>query len=76
MLDRETRTMIHLAAVAHGTSVANVLSRRNWRKDKSAREVAAKAMRESGMSWPAIGRALNRHHSTVMHMCGALGVRR
>lgn len=36
------------------------------------RKLIAKELREKGLSYPQIGKLLNRHHTTIMHLLGVI----
>ena len=46
---------------------------RGDQKVMAARVQIALCMREHGASYPAIGKAMARDHTTIMHMLGVLG---
>lgn len=56
-----------------GVSIDDLRGPRRWSEIVKARKLVATRMREAGATFPRIGRALNRHHATCMHLCGALG---
>lgn len=51
----------------HGVTVNDVLSRRRDKKTLAARFECYKALRGMGLSFPKIGKIMNRDHSTVCH---------
>lgn len=55
------------AALAHGVSVAAMLSPDRRRAYVCARWDAMAAMRDAGLSLPAIARVFKRDHTSVMH---------
>lgn len=48
-----------------GLTVSAVLSERRWPEVVDARREVALRLREQGWSYPRIGRALRRDHSTI-----------
>lgn len=58
---------ISAAAMAHGLPESALKAAYRDRRYVRARWDAMARMREAGLSLPAIGRALNRHHTSVMH---------
>lgn len=62
-----------LAAVAaeSGVSVEDIKGPSRLSVIVSARRIAARRLREAGLSYPAIGRFLGgRHHTSAMYLCG------
>ena len=53
-----------------GVSVWRVRSRSRDRKLVMVRRDIAHRLREAGHSFPAIGKALNRDHTSIMHLLG------
>lgn len=49
-----------------------LLSKRRTADLVEKRKLIAKDLRELGLSYPAIGKLLNRHHTTVMHLLGVV----
>jgi chromosomal replication initiation ATPase DnaA len=64
-----TAGLIQAAADLYGTTMEAVRGRDNDRSVTSARMIACWLLRETGMSYPEIGRALGRDHTTIMHAC-------
>jgi len=60
-------------AKEHGVSVKDLRGPRRWSHIVYARTILAIELRHAGFSYPYIGRVINRHHATCMHLCGALG---
>lgn len=58
---------ISAAAMAHGVSESSLRAAFRDRRYVRARWDAMARMREAGLSLPAIGRALNRHHTSVVY---------
>lgn len=58
-------------ASQHGSPVAELRSSKKWPALVSARRHFSKVAREAGFSFPAIGRALDRHHTTIIHLVKA-----
>lgn len=54
------------AAQAYDVRPSYILGKSREREHVQARWHAARLMREEGLSLPQIGRALNRHHTTIM----------
>lgn len=66
--DRATiERCLSAAALAHGVSVAAILSSDRRRPYVCARWDAMAAMRDAGLSLPTIGRVFKRDHTSVMH---------
>ena len=61
------RRAISRAAEHHGVTVAEIKGRSRLGAVVAARQDVFLALRESGWSFPRIGRAMGRDHSTVMH---------
>lgn len=58
------------AAGAHALVPADLLGRSRVLHVRHARMVAAYLLRElTGASYPAVGRALGLHHTSVLHAC-------
>lgn len=64
---------IRLTAKRYGTTPAVLKSTSRRRDHINIRHVAAYAARLCGGSFPQIGRALSRDHSTIMHSVGRVG---
>lgn len=65
----DTPQMVRAAADLYGTTPEAI---RGPARDKSiatARMVACWLLRQTGLSYPEIGRAVDRDHTTVMHAC-------
>lgn len=66
--------------VAHCASVYGVLpsvvrQRNNQPLAVAARRMAARAMRQQGLSFPVIGKYLGGfHHTTIMNLCNSDGI--
>ena len=61
------RRAINRAAEHHGVTVAEIKGRSRLGHVVAARQDAFLALREAGWSFPRIGRAMGRNHSTVLH---------
>ena len=61
------RRAISRAAEHHGVTVAEIKGRSRLGPVVAARQDVFLALREAGWSFPRIGRAMGRDHSTVMH---------
>lgn len=59
--------IIYAAADLYGVSIDQVLSTSEEIHVVRARQAAAWLMHRQGLSYPQIGRALKRHHTTMMH---------
>ena len=70
--EAEIEDIVHAA----GATLDDVRGPVRRRDLVEVRRVVARYLRTSGCSLPEIGRALNRDHSTVMHLLGIRGVRR
>ena len=57
-------SVIAATAERHGVEVADIRSRR--RAAVPAKKEAARALRDMGLSWPQIGRAMNCHHTSAI----------
>lgn len=64
--------LIEAAAGLYGTTTAAIQSRSNFRDVTNARMVACWLLRQVGKSYPEIGRAVCRDHTTAMHACRAV----
>ena len=64
----ELRNLLFLAARDHGVLIEELVGRSHSRRLVEVRRAFAKTARECGYSFPTIGRALNRHHTTVMNL--------
>lgn len=49
-----------------------LLSKRRDASLVKKRKLIAKDLREQGLSYPQIGKLLNRHHTTIMHLLGVV----
>ncbi len=58
--------IIREAAKRHGVSVATLRGNSHAPNLIAPRTEASRLMRSMGMSYPAIGRALKKHHTTIM----------
>lgn len=58
--------IIHTAADLYGVSIDLLLSKSEEVHVVRARHAAAWLMHQRGLSYPQIGRALGRHHTTIM----------
>lgn len=56
------------AATRHNVDAAAILGPRRHAPLVEARADVARRLRDAGWSFPKIGRALNRHHTTIMHL--------
>lgn len=56
--------------VKYEVDKCELLSKRRGALVKKRRSIA-KDLREMGYSYPAIGKLLNRHHTTIMSLLGA-----
>ncbi len=70
---------VYLKALLHihqrwGFSETDVLSRRREAPLVMARKHMAKALYncDRKMSYPMVGLIMDRHHTTIMHLCGAI----
>lgn len=52
-----------------GFSKNNILSRRRNRELVDARQLIAAKLHGYGLSFGAIGRVMNRDHTSIMHLC-------
>lgn len=68
-LEEMVRVRDAIARVASwwGVKVSDLTGSDRSQPLASIRQLAMLAARESGGSYPTIGKALNRHHTTVMH---------
>jgi hypothetical protein len=62
------KKIIETTAERHGLQVSEVQSSCRRRKFVKCRQEIAVKARESGYSYPRIGRALNRDHTSIMHL--------
>lgn len=67
-----TRELVNAMSRAAGLRPEEVRGPRRWRELTRCRRAIALRMRAEGASWPEIGRALGRHHTSVMGLVGAL----
>lgn len=58
---------VEAAADLYGLDPSTLLSDARHKSVVKARQIAAWLMREDGLSYPTIGRALNRDHTTAIH---------
>lgn len=56
-------------AKAHHVTRTDVLGRSRTKSVAAARQAVYRGLRERGLSYPEIGRLLDRDHTTVMHAC-------
>ena len=66
-----TYEIMRQVASETGISINDLRGPRRWAEIVKARRLAAVRLREAGATYPRIGRALNRHHTTAMNLCGA-----
>jgi chromosomal replication initiation ATPase DnaA len=59
--------LLKLTSEVTGVSEGEILSRKRERHISDARFIAMYVMRKQGMSITSIGKAVNRHHTTVLH---------
>jgi chromosomal replication initiation ATPase DnaA len=59
--------IIRRIAKAYGVKVSDLRGPKRWPGLLRARKQAYRECRLAGASYPEIGRALHRHHTTVMH---------
>lgn len=64
--------LIQAAADLYGTTPSAIQSRANFREVVNARMVACWLLRQAGKSYPEIGRAVCRDHSTAISACRAV----
>jgi chromosomal replication initiation ATPase DnaA len=64
--------IIGLVSRASGVELGAIMSRDRHRRPSAARHVAAWALRQNDMSYPAIGLELGRDHKTAMASCHAV----
>jgi chromosomal replication initiation ATPase DnaA len=64
---------LRMAAAAFYTAVDDVVSKRRDQPVLDARGVAAYAMHLFGISYPMIGKAINRDHTVAMHGVSRVG---
>lgn len=64
-----TAALVRAAADLYGTNVEAIHSTSREKSVTSARMVACWLLRETGLSYPEIGRAVGRDHTTAMHAC-------
>lgn len=63
--------ILEAGAIATGTTVDEIRQGgRSTRRAMARRMFVASKMRVEGYSYPEIGRALGRHHTTVMNLLG------
>ena len=64
------RDVIAAVAKFYGVTIDELTGPRRTAKLVDARWVAAKALQNRGkLSYPAIGRMMNRDHTSIMHAC-------
>lgn len=63
------------AAVAHGVTMATVLSESQSKSSVAGRRAAALALHAQGLTLPEIGGYLDRHHTSILNLIGRKGVR-
>jgi chromosomal replication initiation ATPase DnaA len=68
-----SHAVIQAAADLYGTTSEDVRAGSNERSTVRARMLACWMLRESGKSFPEIGRMFGSHHTTVMHACRVIG---
>lgn len=72
-MDRVLESCIRQAAHRFGTTTNVIRSESRKRHIIDARHVAIYAARLCGASYPLIGKAICRDHTTAMHACGRIG---
>lgn len=58
--------------VKYEVDKCELLSKRRDSKIVEKRRLIAQELRDRGLSYPAIGKLLNRHHTTIMSLLGVL----
>lgn len=61
------RDTIDLTALSYGVRKSDILGTSRSRELVQARREIWKHLREQGWSYPRIGRAFNRDHTTILH---------
>ncbi len=67
--------VVRQVALLHGVAVHHVLGPRRWSELVSVRKKVARILFEAGLSYPEIGRALRKDHTTAMYYVGAIKAR-
>ncbi len=67
--DLEAQMVIDLVSYRTGVSKKHIFSDSRYKNIVRARQLTMYLLRQSGVSFPAIGRMLGRDHSTVIHGC-------
>lgn len=69
---KEAQAFCEAAAIRYGIDVTRIRGHERAGKPFQARRSVMREMADAGWSYAAIGRAINRHHATVMHGLGLL----
>lgn len=64
MIKNDLKELVHES----GYSMNEILSRRRQSELVDAREVIVKALLKKGYTFSAIGRAMNRDHTSIIHL--------
>jgi chromosomal replication initiation ATPase DnaA len=66
--------LLRITSGVTGVSVEEIKSKSRVHHKVEARFISAYVMRESGMTYSEIGRALKRDHSSALHACRTIQV--
>jgi chromosomal replication initiation ATPase DnaA len=61
--------ILNIASQVTGVSVEEIKGMSRMQHISEARYITFFVLHQKGMSFTAIGKAMNRHHTTVMHGC-------
>lgn len=70
------RAVLTEVSEATGISISRILGRSRVRPVVEARQLVCHVLYRHGMSYPQIGRLINRDHTTVLHAVRAVEARR
>ena len=66
--DRRIGTILESVAEQTGIVVTRIIGRENTQRVVEARRLVSIQARQLGYSYPRIGAALNKHHTTIIHL--------
>lgn len=67
-----TREIVNAMSREAGLRPEQVRGPRRWSELVRCRRAIATRLRQEGCSWPEVGRALGKHHTSLMGLLGAL----
>ena len=68
VVDRQLSRIIHQVSESTGVPMHKIIGKDNREIFVNARRIAVQAARQNGFSFPAIGLAMNRHHTSIVYL--------